>query len=73
MGSSKPLAHLRRRDLCLVADLLAELQDVAVVVVDGKLAHAVVEVFYRINDLDFVLDLLPQGVNIRGVEVNLSR
>ena len=49
--------------------LLPELQDVAVIVSDGELPHAVFEVFERIDDGGFVSQLLPERLNVVGMEI----
>ncbi len=59
----------RSRNLRRVRDLLPKLKDVPIVVTDGKLAHAVVEILNGIHNCCFVFDLFPQSINVVGAEV----
>ena len=63
------LLNLRRRDLRRVANLLAELEDVTVVVAYRELAHAIVETLQRIYHVGSIFDLVPQSIHIGGVEI----
>jgi len=48
---------------------LAELENVAVDVLDSELAHAVVEVFKRIDDGNFFTKLPPKGIHILDLKI----
>jgi len=64
------LVHLWWRDLCWVRYLLAKLEDIAIVIADGELAHSIEKILNGINDAGFVFDLVPQLVNIIGIEID---
>ena len=51
------------------SDFLSELQNVAVVVANGELAHPIIEILKRIDDHGFVFDLPPEFVNVIGIKV----
>ena len=48
---------------------LAELQHVAVVIIYGEFAHAVLERIERVADVRFVLECRPQRLDVIGVEI----
>ena len=64
-------APIRRMEVALRrgVDLLTELEDVAVVVEDGELPHAVVEILDGIADARCILDLVPGRVHIIAADI----
>src|SRR5262249_18267187 len=57
------------RNLCWIGNRLAKVEQVPVVIADGKLSHPVEEILDRIDDSSLVLQLLPQGIYIISIEI----
>ena len=57
--------RFRLLDLLRILNFLPELEDIAVVVADGKLAHAIEEIFDWVHHAGFVFDPLPQPVVLK--------